>query len=76
MIELELKFVPVTIKSSARLPGATVDCDKLVTIGLGLFTVNVKTTEGWPPGFITVTNGVPALAIALAGMDAVKMVGL
>src|SRR5258708_3966293 len=66
--ELEMRFVPVTVKVTAGLPGATVDGDTLATMGTGLFTVNVKTTEGLPPGFITVTYGVPAVAIALDGM--------
>jgi len=74
--ELELKLFPMTVKESAGLPSATVDGDTLATTGTGLFTVNVKTTEGLPPGFITVTYGVPAVEIALAGMDAVNVVGL
>ena len=41
----------------------------------GLLTVNDTTTDGFPPGFATVTSGVPATAMALAGMAACNSVG-
>jgi hypothetical protein len=41
-----------------------------------LFTVNVTTVEGFAPGFDTVTTGVPATAIRLAGILACNCVAL
>jgi hypothetical protein len=74
-VELELKFVPVTVSVSAALPAATVFVERLLAAGTGLFTVKVVTRDGLPPGFATVTNGVPATAIALAGIAACNCVG-
>jgi hypothetical protein len=69
-VELELKFVPVTLRVIPASPAETVAGERLVAIGTGLFTVKVVTSEGFPPGFVTVTNGVPATAIAPAGIAA------
>src|SRR5690349_11089401 len=66
-VELELKFVPVTASVSAALPAATVLVERSLAPGTGLFTVKVVTREGLPPGLATITKGVPATAIALAG---------
>ena len=66
-VELELKFVPVTVSVSAALPAATVLVERSLAPGTGLFTVKVVTREGLPPGLATITKGVPATAIALAG---------
>jgi len=71
-----LKFVPVTVKASGPLPGATVEAERLAVVGTGLFTLNDFATNGLPPGFCTVTSGVPAAAMALAGIDAVSIVGV
>jgi hypothetical protein len=69
-----LKFAPVTLRVRALLPGAAVVGDSAVMAGTGLLTVNDVTTDGFPPGFSTLTKGVPATAIALAGMDACNVV--
>jgi len=74
--EDELKFVPDTFKVKLALLGATLVGERLPMVGKGLLTVNVVTTDGLPPGFTTVTKGVPPTAIALAGIDADNCVGL
>lgn len=71
-----LKFVPAMLTVSPALPGATLVGERLLAEGTGLLTVNVATRDGAPPGFATVTNGVPATAMALAGMAANNCVGL
>jgi len=68
--ELVLKFVPMTLRVIAALPKATVEGERLLAVGTGLLTVKVVTRDGLPPGLVTVTNGVPATAIALAGIAA------
>ena len=65
-----MKFVPVTLRVTAGSPAETVAGEMPLAPGTGLFTVNVVTSEGLPPGFDTVTKGVPATAMALAGMAA------
>jgi hypothetical protein len=72
----ELKFVPLTVTFCAALPSGTVTGETPLGAGTGLFTVNVVTIEGLLPGFVTVTKGVPATAMALAGMDADNCVAL
>ena len=62
--------MPVMLTLSPALPGATLVGARLLAAGTGLLTVNVFTTDGFPPGFATVTNGVPATAIAAAGIAA------
>ena len=73
-VELVLKFVPVTLTVTAALPAGSVEGTRLLVPGNGLFTVNVVTSDGLPPGFATVTNGVPAAAIAAAGIAACNCV--
>ena len=70
-----MKFVPVTLKVRPALPGATLDGEMVVAAGTGLLTVN-DTTSGLPLGFLTLTGGVPATAMALAGIEACKVVEL
>src|SRR5258708_34108253 len=60
----------------AAFPAGTVDGERLLVPGTGLFTVNVVTSDGLPPGFATVTNGVPATAIALEGIAPCSCVAL
>jgi len=71
-----LKLLPATCKGSAALPGRAVEGVSCVRSGVGLFTVNVTAADRAPPGFVTTTIGVPATAIALAGILASKAVGL
>jgi len=75
-VELELKFVPDMLSVIAAFPAGTEEGERLLAPGTGLFTVKVVTTEGRPPGFATVTNGVPATAMAVAGMAACSCVAL
>src|SRR5262249_38912401 len=44
--------------------------------GTGSLTVKETTTAALPPGLVTVTSGVPARAIALAGIEACNCVEL
>lgn len=76
MLEELLKLVPETSSESAPLPGGALDGVSELTCGAGLFTVNVMTVEGRLPGLDTVTIGVPATAMALAGMLACNSVVL
>ena len=69
-----MKFAPDIFSVSAALPGGALVGERLVKAGAGLFTVNEVTKDGLPPGFCTLTKGVPATAMALAGMDACKVV--
>jgi hypothetical protein len=58
----------MTFSVNAALPGTAIVGESELSCGTGLFTVNVTTVEGLPPGFATVTIGVPAAAMAFAGM--------
>ena len=60
--------MPVTLRVIAAFPAGTLEGERLLAPGNGLFTVNVATTDGRLPGFAAVTIGVPATAMALAGM--------
>jgi hypothetical protein len=71
-----LKLDPVTFRVSAALPAAALDGERRLSCATGLFTVNVTTVDGALPGFATVTSGVPATAMALAGIAAWTSVGL
>jgi hypothetical protein len=75
-MELVLKFAPVTARVAAALPTGTLDGETLLTPGTGLLTVKVITTDALPPGLATVTKGVPATAMALAGIAACNSVEL
>ena len=75
-LELVLKFMPMTFKVAAAFPSGKLEGERLPAPGTGLFTVNDVTRDGLPPGFVTVTNGVPATAIALAGIAACNCVAL
>ena len=66
--------MPVTVNVTAGSPADTVGGEKLLAPGTGLLIVNVVTSEGLPPVFDTVTKGVPATAIALAGIAACNWV--
>ena len=62
--------MPVTFSVNALLPAGRL-CGVIVPVpGGGLLTVNVKDEEVAPPGFVTITYGFPAIAIALAGIVA------
>jgi len=74
MLEEALKLVPLTFSVVAALAIETLCGERELSWGTGLFTVNVTTVEGLPPGFATVTVGVPATAIAFAGMLACNSV--
>jgi hypothetical protein len=70
-------FAGTTIRSNFASWPATTEMLGTGTLSLkSSFTVNVATTDGLPPGFATVTKGVPATAMALAGIAACKRVAL
>jgi hypothetical protein len=64
------KFTPVTFNVSAAVPAEILVGETELPPGAGLFTANVVTTEITPPGLVTITNGFPTTAIALAGIAA------
>jgi hypothetical protein len=71
----EVGLAPVTLSMSAASTAGTLDGEMLMEAWTGLLTVNDITTDGFPAGFVTVTSGVPAAAMALAGMAACNSVG-
>src|SRR5262249_9000093 len=72
------KPVPVTVSVKATLPAVTLAGLKLLMLGVGftLATVSERAPDVPPPGagVKTVTLGVPAAAISLAGIVAVSCV--
>src|SRR5499425_1815611 len=72
------KPVPVTVSVKAALPAVTLAGLKLLMVGVGftLATVSERAPDVPPPGagVKTVTLGVPAAEISLAGMAAVSCV--
>src|SRR5215472_9976429 len=72
------KPVPVTVSVKAALPAVTLAGLRLLMVGVGftLATVSERAPDVPPPGagVNTVTLGVPAAAISLAGMAAVSCV--
>ena len=79
--ELEIKFVPLTVRVKA-VPPAVADVGlRLVVVGTGLsgtLIVKVWELEVPPPGvgLKTVTRAVPAVAMSAARIDAVTWVAL
>ena len=71
-----VKPVPEMFNVSAVLPAGRLGGEMEPPPGCGLLTVNVSNTETRPPGFVTITYGFPAMAIALAGIEAVSWVEL
>ena len=71
------KFVPVTVNVNPAEPAAILVGDSALTVGTGFVAaviVNVTEFDGPPPGvgFVTVTEGVPALATSDARIAAVS----
>ena len=80
-IEDAMKLVPVSVSVNAAPPVVAVVGLMEVSVGTGLFaalTVKVTDPEVPPPGvgFVTVTGGVPTVAISEARMAAVTCVEL
>lgn len=73
-----LKLVPFTVSVKAAPPTVAADGDSVVTVGDGLFTVNVELAEVPPPGaeLVTVALNEPAVAICAAVIVAVSCVAL
>jgi hypothetical protein len=77
-VEVETKFVPVTVRVNAAPPAVALAGESEVAVGDGLLTVNVRAHDLPPPGvgFITVTPAVLAVAMWPAGTEAVNSVPL
>jgi hypothetical protein len=77
--ELEIKFVPFTVSVNAPEPAAAFAGEILLSVGTGFaaaVTVNVAAADVPPPGarFVTVTEGVPAVATSIGRIVAVSCV--
>jgi hypothetical protein len=70
--------VPFTVIVNAPEPNTALVGAIEVTVGAGLFTLNVTEFDVPPPGvgLITVTGGVPVLAMSVARIEAVNCVAL
>jgi hypothetical protein len=77
-VELEMKFVPVTVRVNAAPPAVALEGESEVTSGLGLLIVKVSPLDVPPPGvgLITVIDAVPVVAMLLAGTEAANFVSL
>jgi hypothetical protein len=77
-VEVETKFVPFTVRVNACPPAVALEGESEVAPGFGLLIVKVSALDVPPPGvgFITVTVAVPAVAMLLAGTEAVNFVSL
>jgi len=75
-VEVETKFVPVTVKVNCEPPAVAQVGLIAVVVGAGLLIVNVTAFDVPPPGagFTTVTAAVPAVATRAAGTMAVSCV--
>ena len=75
--EALMKLVPVTVNVKAAPAAVAEEGCSAVSVGTGLFVpaliVNVRAFDAPPPGpgFVTVTEGVPAVATSVARIDAV-----
>ena len=75
MVEVELKFVPLTVSVKAALPAEIDTGDRLVIVGTAALIVKVA-PDDVPPEVLTVTVAVPEVVIRLAGTAAVSCVAL
>ena len=75
-VEVETKFVPVTVKVNCGPPAVAQVGLIAVVVGTGLLMVNVTAFEVPPPGagFTMVMDAVPGLAMRAAGTVAVTCV--
>jgi hypothetical protein len=72
----ETKFVPVTASVNPAPPAVALEGESEVGVGAGLLMVKLRALDVPPPGegFTTVTEAVPAVAMSLAGTEAVNCV--
>src|SRR4029077_4942944 len=75
-VEVETKFVPVTVKVNCGPPAVAQAGLIAVVVGTGLLMVNLTACDVPPPGagFTTVMDAVPELAMRAAGIVAVTCV--
>ena len=71
----ETKFVPLTVRVNSGPPAVTEVGEIPLMVGTAALIVNVAPVDV-PPESVTVTLAVPALAIRLAGTEAVNCVAL
>jgi mRNA-degrading endonuclease toxin of MazEF toxin-antitoxin module len=76
--ELVTKFVPVTVSVNPAPPAVALEGEREAAAGAGLLMVKVRAFDVPPPGegLTTVTEAVPAVAMSLAGTEAVNCVPL
>ena len=79
--EVLRKFVPFTVRLNAAEPAVALVGCSVVIVGVGLLaavTVKLTALDVPPPGegLVTVTGGVPAVAMSEARMAAVSLVAL
>ena len=70
------KLAPVTVRGKDAAPAVAEAGDKAVTLGAGLSMVKVRAAVEVPPpgaGLSTLTDAVPAFAIAAVGIAAVSL---
>jgi hypothetical protein len=75
-VEVETKFVPLTVRVNAAPPAVALEGESEVAFGKGLLTVKMRLFDLPPPGvgFTTVTDAFLAVATWLAGTKAVNFV--
>src|ERR1700730_4570472 len=72
--EVVMKPEPFTVSVKPAPPAVALAGEREVTVGLGLLIVNVSEFDAPPPpGFVTITGTVPALARSVAGILAVTL---
>ena len=80
--EVEMKFVPLTMRPKLGPPAVALVCNSEVIVGTGLFAARIGNvmelevpppTGGFPvPGFTTVICAEPAVAMSMAGIVTVN----
>jgi hypothetical protein len=75
-VELERKFVPVTVSVNPAPPAVALAGESEVAVGTGLLMVKVRAADVPPPGegLATVTETVPPVVMSLAGTVALSCV--
>jgi hypothetical protein len=72
------KLLPLRVSVKAAPPTIMLAGDRELKAGAGLLTVKFALLDGPPPGagFVTCTDAVPAVAMSVAGTEAVNCVAL
>ena len=80
-VEVEIKFAPFTVNVNPAEPAVAPVGEREAMLGRGLplpvpVMVKVMAFEGAPPGFVTITEGVPGLATSVAATTAMMKLEL